>query len=227
MAPDFASREAEASDSSESEASDVLDLKDDEGWEDAEPDEEEPEQIVSLLDNEVFPDVKSMLSHCKDAHQFDFLRLKSRYSLDFYGCIKLVNFIRSEVKNGRPLSSELSKEDFDKDDYLRPVMQDDALLFNLDEVLALTPDDGAASAASPALEDPGRLLARIAQLEEELHKTQTQFLDYKDTVAKTAGDAPAAQATEDKRDDDSHYFSSYSYNGEFEFMTLCDSANIQ
>src|SRR5450432_3901703 len=79
-----------------------LDLKDDEGWEDVEPDQEQ-EKIISLLDHEVFPDVTSMLAHCKQHHGFDFLSIRQKYALDFYGCIKLVNYIRSEAKEGRSL----------------------------------------------------------------------------------------------------------------------------
>lgn len=72
--------------------SDDSDSRDEEGWSDAEEDEEETQEVISLLDDRVFPDVMSMLAHCKEKHGFDFLGVRQRLQLDFYGCIKLVNF---------------------------------------------------------------------------------------------------------------------------------------
>lgn len=71
------------------------DSRDDEGWNDVEEDEEETSEVISLLDDRVFPDVISMLAHCKDKHSFDFLGVRQKLQLDFHGCVKLVNFSRS------------------------------------------------------------------------------------------------------------------------------------
>lgn len=68
----------------------------DEGdWLDVEPEEDEPLAIISLLDDCVFHDVKSMLDHCKTKHGFDFLTIRQKLGLDFYGTVKLVNFSSS------------------------------------------------------------------------------------------------------------------------------------
>lgn len=202
----------------------MLNLRDDDGWEDAEP-EEDRDQIVSLLDNEIFPDVASMLEQCKNKYNFDFLSIRSKYSLDFYGTIKLVNYIRSQIKDGLSVIT-IKKEDFDNERYLRPVLEDDALLFSLDD---LPNTASATSANTPPKAMSGdvssELLARVTELEEELRRTQFQFSDYRDTVKHTlddrwndqrAGeDLPKLSDQGEKRDDDSHYFSSYSYNGMF------------
>ena len=75
------------SNSSRSESSD------EEGWVDANPqDDEEPQTVVSLLDDQVFPDVPSMIAYCKEKHNFDFIAVRDRLGLDFYGSVKLVNF---------------------------------------------------------------------------------------------------------------------------------------
>jgi protein arginine N-methyltransferase 3 len=200
--------------SSGSETSDILDLKNDEGWQDVEPDEEE-QQVISLLDDRAFSDVESMLSYCKEQHNFDFLSLRQSLNLDFYGTIKLVNFIRSEVKAGHPVSQSVSASDFEDQKYLQPVLDDDAFLFNLDDLPA--PQAGTEADAS------GSLIARIAELEEELKRSQLQFSDYRDTVKKTlderwndkslSGPSGSSDSPAEKRDDDTHYFSSYSYNG--------------
>lgn len=65
--------------SSDNEQADVLNTEDDEGWEDLEADLEKV-KIVSLLDDEVFDDVASMLLHCKAKHSFEFLKLQRQFS---------------------------------------------------------------------------------------------------------------------------------------------------
>lgn len=210
--------------SSGSETSDVLNLKDDEDWEDVEP-EEEREKIISLLDNEVFPDVASMLAHCKEKYNFDFLKIRDNFTLDFYGCIRLVNYIRSEIKSGRLVSSNISLTDFEAEEFLKPVLEDDALLFNLDDLPEIGLERSNANLDYAGASGSTRLLTRVVELEEELRKTQSQFSDYRITVMQTLDErwkesslgadsnTSNGEVKEAKCDDDSHYFSSYSYNG--------------
>jgi type I protein arginine methyltransferase len=211
--------------SSGSETSDVLNLKGDDGWEDIEP-EDEQQKIISLLDHEVFPDVASMLAHCKEKYSFDFLKIRDNFALDFYGCIRLVNYIRSEIQSGRSVSSNISYSDFEAEEYLKPVMEDDALLFNLDDLPEPVYEHKTANTDSNAT-DGIKLLTRIAELEDELQKTQSQFSNYRSKVIKTLDErwkdqplgpdsnTPKGVGKEVKSDDDSYYFSSYSYNGMF------------
>lgn len=64
-----------------------------EGWDDVdEGGDEESLEIVSLLDDKVFPDAQSMLEHLIGSFNFDFVAVRDRIGLDFYGSIKLVNF---------------------------------------------------------------------------------------------------------------------------------------
>ena len=65
--------------SSDDEDTDILNLQEDDGWEDVEPDIEKV-NIVSLLDNEIFDDVPSMLQHCKDVHNFDLRKVQKELS---------------------------------------------------------------------------------------------------------------------------------------------------
>ena len=216
-----------------SETSDILDLKDDEGWEDAEPDEEDT-IFISLLDDEVFTDIMSMLNHCKDKYGFDFLVVRQRLCLDFYGNIKLVNFIRSQVHTGKPISSDVSRAEFDDEKYLKPVLEDDALLFSLDELPAVTGgnEQAVVSKAGGISRDSREVVARVSELEEELRRIQSQFDDYRITVRQTLDDrwndessggtlGLGASEKEEKRDDDSHYFTSYSYNGKQRSCLIC------
>lgn len=212
-----------ASSSGSSENSDILDLEDDGGWEDAEPDQEET-QFISLMDDEVFTDINVMLSHCKEKYGFDLLEVRQRLGLDFYGDIKLVNYIRSQVRSGQNVNARISREDFDNEKYLKPVLEDDALLFSLDELPEVL-GDGPSAKKGKGSAEPGALVARVSELEEELRRMQLQFDNYRATVSQTLderwNERPSGSSRldgeeedkEEKRDDDSHYFTSYSYNG--------------
>lgn len=70
-----------------------------------EEDEEEQVRIVSLIDNKVFSDVGAMLAYVRDKGKkegleggegglggLDFLGVRDRLGLDFYGMVRLVNF---------------------------------------------------------------------------------------------------------------------------------------
>lgn len=61
-----------------SSASDPLDTRNDEGWEDVEQDEESI-IVVSLFDDRTFPDAKEMLKYCRDTHGFDIWKLKQNF----------------------------------------------------------------------------------------------------------------------------------------------------
>ena len=69
----------ESASSESSEEADILDLKDDEGWEDQEPDVEKIE-ILCLGCPETFPDAQSMLPHCRDTHDIDILKIQRALS---------------------------------------------------------------------------------------------------------------------------------------------------
>lgn len=50
-----------------------------------------------LLCLEILPSVDDMLTHCRNSHKFDLLMAKRKLELDFYGTLKLVNWIRTSV----------------------------------------------------------------------------------------------------------------------------------
>lgn len=79
--------------SSDSESHDILDLEDDEGWEDLEPDVEKI-KIVSLFGEDKFDDVQTMLQHCKDNHQFDLVKIQKE--LGVYVLLYLISVLGFE-----------------------------------------------------------------------------------------------------------------------------------
>jgi protein arginine N-methyltransferase 3 len=96
---------------------------------------------------------------------------------------------------------------------MQPVLEDDALLFSLDDVL----DSGDADQDLPT----GSSSDKTAQLEAELDRLRAQFAEYKLTVEKTLDDRwnePAKDGeagssnTKNENHQDPGYFDSYSYN---------------
>ena len=65
--------------SDSSEEADILDLQDDEGWEDQEPDVEKIE-VLCLGCSQMFPDPQSMLPHCRDIHNIDIVKVQKTLS---------------------------------------------------------------------------------------------------------------------------------------------------
>lgn len=60
----------EALSDTDSTTSDPLDLTNDEGWEDVEPDDES-QPVVGLFSADIYPDVRSMLKESKEKYNFD------------------------------------------------------------------------------------------------------------------------------------------------------------
>ncbi|KAI0484613.1 S-adenosyl-L-methionine-dependent methyltransferase [Xylariaceae sp. FL0804] len=234
------SRAGKAVDAKPAADSDSEDSRDEEGWDDveAEDDEAEAQEVISLLDDRVFPDVMSMLAHCKDKHGFDFLAVRQRLHLDFHGCVKLVNFIRQRVHEGLLVSEEdISLADIDDDAYLKPVLDDDAVilsLFDLPELQARAPaaaashqaqgGRGAGAGAGAGEELVDDLLRRNGELQDELARVTRQFENYRATVSKTLderwgedvdeasgakGKEKEAAAGKPKKDDSKSYWESY------------------
>lgn len=208
-----------------SESSDS-DSRDEEGWSDAEEDEEETTEVISLLDDRVFPDVLSMLTHCKEKHGFDFLGIRQRLQLDFHGCVKLVNFIRQRVHEGLPVTEDISWSDIDQEQYLKPVLDDDAVILGLFDLPELKPAEVQGTGGNnAALVDD--LLKRNTELQEELARVKAQFDSYRVAVQQTLderwGDVDQAEAesaaaaakagkgkgAEKKEDESQYYWESY------------------
>ncbi|KAJ5634180.1 hypothetical protein N7528_002022 [Penicillium herquei] len=200
--------------------SDESDSSNEEGWEDVEADDE-TQPVVDLFSAEVFPDVRSLLKQCKEKHQFDLLKIQKDLDLDFLDTIKLVNYVRSEVKAGNRTPDVSSKSKFEDDLYLKPVLEDDALLYSLDDIA----EEGEETAPGTDAE------RRVQELQEDLERLQTQFSEYRLAVQKSMEDqlnkedeslgasAPAGKASGSKAQEvDEDYFASYAYNGIHESM---------
>ncbi|KAI8957579.1 S-adenosyl-L-methionine-dependent methyltransferase [Daldinia sp. FL1419] len=224
------SRSADRHSVSDSEDSDS---RDEEDWSNAgeDDDEEETLEVISLLDDRVFPDVMSMLAHCREKHDFDFLGVRQKLQLDFHGCVKLVNFIRQRVHEGLSVTEDISWSDIDHEQYLKPVLDDDAVilgLFDLPELKPAAQGSNGDNGDKAVLVDD--LLKRNGELQEELSRVKAQFDSYRVAVQQTLderwGDVDQAEAessataaaakaskakegSEKKEDESQYYWESY------------------
>ncbi|KAI9306697.1 S-adenosyl-L-methionine-dependent methyltransferase [Cunninghamella echinulata] len=117
----------------------------DESWEDWENEDMDSQCLFCSL---TFPVPEETFNHCKTVHGFDFLNTKRSLGLDFYKCIRMINYIRREAQE-HPELSEIKeygftgKESFWNDDtLLQPVLDDDALLHAFEELDLLDETEG-------------------------------------------------------------------------------------
>ena len=139
--------------------------------------------------------------------------------MDFIGTIKLINYIRTQVKAGNTNPDVSSKKKFDDDAYMKPALEDDALLYSLDDI-----EDNEAEATGGS--DAER---RVIELQEDLERLQSQFSEYRlavqqsmeEQLSKEDEDLSSSASTGPVKTTsrieaaESDYFSSYSYNGVF------------
>lgn len=138
--------------------------------------------------------------------------------LDFLGKIRLVNYIRSQVKAGNLKPDVSSASLFEDELYMMPVLEDDALLYSLDDISGEEQSDSSVAAEGKGQETDKRVL----ELQEELDRLQGQFADYrsavkrsmdKDLEKKEQGLPESEEGESNKvRAEESNYFTSYAYN---------------
>jgi protein arginine N-methyltransferase 3 len=120
------------------------------------------------------------------------------------------------VKAGNQSPDVSSKEKFADDAYLKPVLEDDAVLYSLDDI-----NEDQSEEATHGTEAERKVL----ELQEELERLQTQFSEYRLAVQQSLDDQlnkedeklepgeNAKRPVKDRLEDaDADYFTSYSYN---------------
>lgn len=142
-----------------------------------------------------------------------------------------MNYIRSEVEAGRPLVELPSKDTFEDEKYLQPVLEDDALLLSIDDILESGNQPTGVEATKTSQDNSRALLADISRLHEELQQLQSQFMSYRLAVkgvlderleAQTAAiespssaieHEPKASSKDEHEHNENSYFNSYSFTG--------------
>ncbi|KAI9289583.1 S-adenosyl-L-methionine-dependent methyltransferase [Umbelopsis sp. AD052] len=212
-------------------------------WDDWEG-EEEQEEMKCLFCPSTFGSASDVFRHCQDAHNFDFVKTRHQHALDFYQCIRLINYIRKEVMNNQELGNSLpltitgSEKFLTEDEYLAPVLESDGLLYAFED-LDLDDNNEDEFDAPAAKEDikvttelERDLLQRLRQAESHVEALHTQFAEYQNMVRKTFLDEDVTKqimeedglavrsspALPDHKDDGNYYFNSYAQNDIHEQM---------
>ena len=205
------------------------DASDENDWKDVESDHIVA-SFVSFGGKAKFRRLEEFLADAKEYHGVDMLKMGK--DLDTFGMIKLINYVRAQVNQGlhRP---DLSRENFlQGDEYLKPVMEDDALLYSIDDIFDLSGQEKEVKTLADRLAEASMTLEEAQEVIRENQRMRDQLVYYRSALQRTflekmelqerssnprsdrsmdndANVAPAAETV----NDDSHYFSSYAYHG--------------
>lgn len=95
---------------------DKADDADSDGWDEMDV---TGEQTTCLFCPSQFLTIAVALDHCRTEHNFDLLELKTKYNMDCYSFIKMINYIRLHKPDPKVLT-ESSTAPWDDDKYLKP-----------------------------------------------------------------------------------------------------------
>ncbi|KAG0204753.1 Protein arginine N-methyltransferase 3, partial [Mortierella sp. GBA30] len=187
----------------------------DNGWDDWEDEEgmsaSEPKCLFCA---QTFSSAREVFDHCTASHGFDFLRARHQFDLDFYQSIRLINYIRKQALETEGFDQIMNweglkdgKEEYLNDDeYLRPILEDDSLLFAFEDLeiedtltneeMILMPQGEIKKKTRSSWEDiepttelERKLLKQLQQAEErlfaaevQLQNTEQQFQEYRTRV---------------------------------------------
>eukprot|EP01135_Chromosphaera_perkinsii_P008090 Nk52_evm6s1129 gene=Nk52_evmTU6s1129 len=210
-----------------------------EEWDDWEG---EDEPAVCLFCEEIETSVEKCLTHMKEKHSCDIVSEFEKLKLDTYDCIKLINYMRAE-KDTLSLGNAFvipSASVWDKEEYLKPVLESDSLLmFDYEEAYESIEKDFSsdkdsshsnevvadeASALRNQLKE-AQMAAKMAEMQlsevtERLCQLQTVFENMVGGEAEESGDESNSSESEDEDENKnlSDYFQSYSHFGIHEDM---------
>ncbi|KAF1321142.1 Arginine n-methyltransferase, partial [Globisporangium splendens] len=177
-----------------------------------------------------FSNEDALHAHLDAAHSFSLKQHIAARKLDTYATIQLVNFLRQMTLDGvsvAQINQVLDSEGdaaFKKDQFLKPVLVDDPLLYCLDcddfsdddsgnedeeqktdHVVTQVPESSAAAIADPA--------DRLAMLERENRELKLQMSKYSRLVHDFVAEDDVSQPVVPATDNDTYYFDSYSHVG--------------
>ncbi|KAJ7405513.1 hypothetical protein BTVI_69031 [Pitangus sulphuratus] len=174
-----------------------------------------------------FSSAEVVFSHCKTEHEFNISDVIQKHGLDFYGYIKLINFIRLKKPTGAYLSSLSSPLPWEGEEYLKPELEDDLLLqFDIEDLCGpanVVPCNGFSdtTALLEQLKHAERRAraaeAALARAQEDLQKMKQFAQDFvMNTDVRSSSSSSAIADLQE--DEDGVYFSSYGHYGIHEEM---------
>ncbi|CAB1438316.1 unnamed protein product [Pleuronectes platessa] len=225
---------AESTDAREEEMPELSDEEEeDEGqWLEEEEEEEEAVAVSCLFCDRSLSSVPATLQHCTAEHHVSLVDVIRKHSLDDYGYIKMINFIRSKKCDASCLTG-LSDGPlpWESEDFLRPVLQDDPLLQTDPEELCEIQGSGVSACPSSGAGSHDALLQRARAAEERARQSEEALSRAMDDLHKlkilaqglVLNAAPGragnlGTVAELREDEDEAYFGSYGHYGIHEEM---------
>eukprot|EP00039_Didymoeca_costata_P026851 m.16820 g.16820 ORF g.16820 m.16820 type:complete len:496 (+) comp5813_c0_seq1:39-1526(+) len=161
---------------------------------------------------------QEVFQHMIDNNGFDLLKTKTELGLDQYGCIQMINYLRTLINKGAAVPAKLNTEDFLKDEYYAPVLDNDSLLqYDYEDEMEETQQQTQENTTQ-----------KCKQLEGELTELKREFEMYRklterDTLGGFSADELRTDAAKVKvksvaKEDSDPYFSSYAHFGIHEEM---------
>ncbi|XP_062327725.1 protein arginine N-methyltransferase 3 [Osmerus eperlanus] len=192
--------------------------EDDEQWQWMEDNSENSQQVTCLFCDRSLSSVADTLQHCVAEHQVDIVDVVKTHSLDDYGYIKMINFIRTTRCAGKSLREiQPGAVPWESEHFLRPALEDDLLLqIDLEEVCGrLAPRVGAQAGPSSGGQATEERLQQaeeaLARAMEDLHKVKLLAQGLVMNVASSGGPGALGTVAELREDEDEAYFSSYGH----------------
>ncbi|XP_057691675.1 protein arginine N-methyltransferase 3 [Corythoichthys intestinalis] len=188
--------------------------------------EEDSQQVSCLFCDRLLNSVTATLQHFTFEHQVNLIDVIRKYNLDDYSYIKLINFIRSSKCDPSHLMG-LPDGPFqwESEDFLRPVIQDDPLLqIDLEDLCGSQGKFASTFKQSVADAHHHALLQRATKAEEAVARSFEDLQKLKLLVQDLVLNAEPGRSTnvsgvaELRADEDEAYFSSYGHYGIHEEM---------
>ncbi|XP_073514328.1 protein arginine N-methyltransferase 3 isoform X1 [Phyllobates terribilis] len=166
-------------------------------------------------------------SHCRSQHQFDIQQMVSLHGLDFYGFVKLINFIRSTGCSAESLTNVTDPKPWDKDEFFKPVIPDDGLLqYDFEEMEHDQKIPNTSEDASPTVYERFKQVeiraeeaeANLASALQELDRMRQVAQDFVMNADVRCGSSSAGAIADLDESEDGAYFGSYGHFGIHEDM---------
>ncbi|KAM4018080.1 protein arginine N-methyltransferase 3 [Anomaloglossus baeobatrachus] len=207
---------------------DVPDLSDgDDGAWDDEDDGGAGVEVRCLFCDRRDSSPEDTFSHCRSQHQFDIQRITSLHGLDFYGYVKLINFIRSTSCSAESVLSVTGPKPWDKEEFFKPVIPDDGLLqYDFDEMEQDLQVSNKSEATGPSVHERLKEVeirareaeANLASALQELHRMRQVAQDFVMNADVRCGSSSAGAIADLDENEDGAYFGSYGHFGIHEDM---------
>ncbi|XP_056383896.1 protein arginine N-methyltransferase 3 [Hyla sarda] len=177
-------------------------------------------EVRCLFCDRTDPSPEDTFRHCKSQHGFDIQQVVSQHCLDFYGFIKLINFIRSTGCSAESLSTVTDTKPWDKEEFFKPVIPDDGLLqYDFEDIDCdgdRCPGKNTAGAEPSVNERVQRAESRVQEMEanlanvlQELNKMRQVAQDFVMNADVSRGSSSAI--TDLDEGEDGAYFGSYGH----------------